>query len=221
MEGLSSRIGYVFREKSLLKQALTHRSFGAPNNERLEFLGDGILNCVIAHKLFEFFPGLSEGDLSRIRASLVNQKHLCELATALDLGSSLLLGEGEMKSGGHRRPSMLADAMEAVFGAVFLDGGFDAASSVIGRLYEKSIGEIDSNAQIKDPKTQLQEYLQGMKIALPRYNVVQTIGEAHRQRFEVECLVPGLEIRTTGEGESRRSAEQAAAFEAYRIASKS
>ena len=220
MMGLSPKLGYVFREKSLLQRALTHRSFGSPNNERLEFLGDGVLNCIIAKVLFETFPKLPEGDLSRIRANLVNQKHLSMLANELDLGRYLLLGEGEMKSGGGTRPSILADAMEAVFGAIFLDGGFDAAELVIAKLYEKSIMEAGT-ASNKDPKTQLQEYLQARRIALPLYQVVQTSGEAHRQRFEVECLVPGLEIRTTGLGENRRSAEQAAAMEAYRIALKS
>ncbi len=220
MEALCPRMGYAFRNNALLRQALTHRSHGSPNNERLEFLGDSILNCVIADALFKAFPKLPEGDLSRIRANLVNQQSLCELAIRLDLGSFLLLGEGEMKSSGNRRPSILADALEAVFGAIFLDGGFDAASSVIGKLYEKSMGEIDSGMPVKDPKTQLQEYLQGRRIALPRYQVVETSGEAHRQRFKVECCIAELDIRTTGEGESRRGAEQSAALDAYRSATR-
>ncbi len=211
-------MGYSFADSGLLKQALTHRSHGSPNNERLEFLGDSVLNCVVADRLFRAFPKLSEGELSRLRANLVNQQSLCELALKLDIGSCLLLGEGEIRSSGNRRPSILADAMEAVFGAIFLDGGFDSASKVIGSLYEKAIGEIDLNAQIKDPKTRLQEYLQGKKIALPRYHVMETSGEAHRQRFLVECSIPELEIRSKGEGVSRRSAEQSAALEAFRIA---
>lgn len=220
MEALCSRMGYAFRDKTLLRQALTHRSHGSPNNERLEFLGDSILNCVIAATLFRAFPKLPEGDLSRIRANLVNQQSLCELATRLDLGSCLLLGEGEVKSCGNRRPSILADALEAVFGAIFLDGGFDAASAVIDKLYQKSMGEIDSGSPVKDPKTQLQEYLQGRSIALPRYHVVETSGEAHRQRFKVECCIAELGIRTMGEGESRRGAEQSAALDAYRSATR-
>lgn len=220
MEGLSASLGYAFREESLLKRALTHRSHGSPNNERLEFLGDGVLNCVIANALYDAFPKLPEGDLSRIRANLVNQRHLCAIANEIGLGRYLLLGEGEAKSGGNSRPSILADALEAVFGAVFLDGGFESADQAIRRLYEKSLKEIDSDSA-KDPKTQLQEYLQARRIALPCYQVVQTSGEAHQQHFEVECLVPGLGIRTLGEGCSRRSAEQAAALEAYGIASKS
>ena len=218
MEGLASRIGHAFTDRGLLRQALTHRSYGSPNNERLEFLGDSVLNCVIADVLFRTFPKLSEGELSRLRANLVNQQSLCELALSLDLGSALLLGDGEIKSKGDKRPSILADAMEAVFGAIFVDSGFEAASAIIEGLYEKLIREIDVNAQIKDPKTMLQEYLQGRKIALPRYDVVQTLGDAHRQRFRVECSIPELSIRSRGEGESRRRAEQSAALEAYRIA---
>lgn len=220
MEGLCSKIGYTFREKTLLRQALTHRSFGTPNNERLEFLGDSVLNCVIADALFRVFPKLSEGDLSRIRANLVNQQRLCELGKNLDIGSCLLLGEGEVKSNGHRRPSILADAMEAVFGAIFLDGGFDEAARVVGKLYEKIILEIDPNLQIKDPKTQLQEYLQSRKIQLPRYDVVETSGEAHKQHFRVECHIPELNIRSLGEGENRRGAEQSAASAAYNLATR-
>lgn len=220
MEGLSSSLGYQFAGERLLEQALTHRSHGLPNNERFEFLGDGVLNFVIAKALFDAFPKLQEGDLSRIRANLVNQKHLCALANEIDLGRYLRLGEGEMKSGGSRRPSILADALEAVFGAVFLDGGFDSAERVIKKLFEKSLNEVNSDSG-KDPKTQLQEYLQARKMALPLYHIVQTSGEAHRQSFEVECHVPGLGIRTRGEGASRRSAEQTAAQAAYSIASKS
>lgn len=218
MEALCSKIGYVFADKALLRQALTHRSFGVPNNERLEFLGDSVLNCVIANALFRAFPKLSEGDLSRLRANLVNQQSLCELAKSLELGSTLLLGEGEVRSYGHRRPSILADAVEALFGAILLDGGFDAAARVVGKLYEKMIMEIDPNQQIKDPKTQLQEYLQSRRIPLPRYDVVETSGEAHRQHFRVECSITELGIRSQGEGDNRRGAEQSAASAAYSLA---
>lgn len=213
-----SRTGYVFRDRALLRQALTHRSHVGPNNERLEFLGDSVLNCAIAEALFTAFPRLAEGDLSRLRANLVNQQTLCELAVSLDIGSMLLLGDGELKSGGKNRPSILADAMEALIGAVFLDGGFEVASRMVGKLYEKQIREMDFGTSIKDPKTRLQEYLQGRKLSLPRYTVMETTGEAHRMHFRVECAIAELDIRSTGVGESRRSAEQDAALNAYRIA---
>lgn len=213
-------IGYRFREPALLRQALTHRSHGPCHNERLEFLGDGVLNCIVAALLFERFPRLSEGDLSRMRASLVNQQSLCDVARALDLGEALLLGEGELKSGGFRRPSILADALEAVIGAVFLDGGFDAARAVIVACFEAIIAGIDPHTQGKDPKTLLQEYLQGRRLPLPRYVVIGITGEAHDQRFEVECVIDGLDIRCRGEGTSRRGAEQGAARAAYGLATR-
>jgi ribonuclease-3 len=215
---LPVRLGYRFRDPRLLRQALTHRSYGAPHNERLEFLGDGVLNCVIAWLLFQRFPGLPEGHLSRLRANLVNQDSLSRLALSLDLGEQLLLGEGELKSGGFRRPSILADALEAVLGAVFLDGRFEAAAAVVERLYDPLLAELDPRAQGKDPKTLLQELLQARRLPLPRYNVVSVLGEAHEQHFHVECLIPELGIRTEGEGPSRRSAEQSAARAAYETA---
>jgi ribonuclease-3 len=214
-EALFSRLGHRFHDPQLRLQALTHRSYGAPHNERLEFLGDGVLNCAIASLLYERFPGLPEGHLSRLRANLVNQDSLSRLANALDLGSYLRLGEGELKSGGFRRPSILADALEACFGAVFLDGGYDVAAAVIRRLYEPVIAELDPRDLGKDPKTLLQEFLQGRRLPLPRYNVLAVRGEAHEQSFQVECVIPELDIRTEGEGPSRRSAEQLAARIAY------
>ena len=295
--------GYRFRNADLLRQALTHRSFGVPHNERLEFLGDGVLNCVVAATLFEHFPQLPEGDLSRLRASLVNQQTLFEiaqhaglggqlrlgegelksggaqrpsiLADALEaligaafldggfaaaqamvlhlferfpqlpegdlsrlraslvnqqtlfeiaqhggLGGQLLLGEGELKSGGAQRPSILADALEALIGAAFLDGGFAAAQAMVLHLFERQLREADPQTIGKDAKTLLQEFLQARRIALPQYTVVATAGEAHEQNFRVECAIPELNIRTHGEGSSRRSAEQVAARQAYDLGNK-
>jgi ribonuclease-3 len=212
---LLARLGYRFQDPRLLRQALTHRSHSAAHNERLEFLGDGVLNCVIASLLYHRFPGLPEGHLSRLRANLVNQDSLSRLALSLDLGEHLLLGEGELKSGGFRRPSILADALEAVLGAAFLDGRFEAAAAMVERLYEPLLAEVDPSTHGKDPKTLLQELLQARHLPLPRYNVVSVRGEAHEQHFHVECLIPELDIRTEGEGPSRRSAEQSAARAAY------
>ena len=199
---LIERLGHSFRAPELLRQALTHRSFGTPHNERLEFLGDGVLNCVVASLLFERFPRLSEGHLSRLRASLVNQDTLSRLAAELALGDHLQLGEGELKSGGFRRPSILADALEAEFGAVYLDAGFDAASALIGRIYRPLLDALDPKAMGKDPKTLLQEYLQGRRLPLPAYAVVSVSGEAHEQHFRVECVLADLDIRTEGTGPS-------------------
>jgi ribonuclease III len=213
---LCSRIGYEFMQPQLLQRALTHRSYSAANNERLEFLGDSVLNCTIARHLFDNYPDLPEGDLSRLRSNLVNQQTLCTLAQQLSLGELLLLGEGERKSAGHRRPSILADAMEALFGAVFLDGGFEAASQVVLGQYVPFIAQADVQTLGKDAKTLLQEYLQGRKLALPKYTVLATEGEAHAQRFRVECEIAQLKLTTRGDGSSRRSAEQAAAADAYR-----
>lgn len=215
------QLGYEFNDPALFRQALTHRSFGTPHNERLEFLGDSVLNCVVAHKLFQHYPRLPEGDLSRLRAHLVNQQSLFEIAQSIGLGGHMRLGEGELKSGGNRRPSILADALEAVFGAVFLDGGFAQAERVIGGLYAPLLSGLEGKDLGKDPKTRLQEYLQGRRLSLPRYSVVATRGEAHLQQFEVECAIPELNICSRGEGHSRRSAEQMAAQEAYRLATES
>lgn len=208
---IAATLGYPFHQPALLRQALTHRSHSTPNNERLEFLGDSILNFVIALRLYERFPKLSEGELSRLRANLVNQTSLFEVANQLRLGDAIALGEGELKSGGFRRPSILADALEAIFGAVFLDGGFAAAESLITRLFTDKLEALDPKAVAKDAKTKLQEWLQGRKIALPSYQVTTIRGEAHDQTFCVECSVPSMNVKATGEGASRRAAEQAAA----------
>lgn len=214
-ESLCSQIGHQFAQPQLLQKALTHRSHSTAHYERLEFLGDSVLNCAIAKYLYEHHPDLPEGDLSRLRSNLVNQQTLCTLAQGLNLGELLLLGEGERKSAGFRRPSILADAMEALFGAVFLDAGFAAAEQVVVRLYVPFIAQMDVQSLGKDAKTQLQEYLQARKLTLPKYTVVATQGEAHAQMFVVECEIAQLKITTRGEGSSRRIAEQAAAEAAY------
>lgn len=208
---LQNRLGHTFKEAALLQQALTHRSHSVVHNERLEFLGDSILNCVVASLLFDRYSKIDEGDLSRLRANLVKQQSLYEIAQRLDLSQFLRLGEGELKSGGFRRPSILADTLEALFGAIFLDSGFDAARDVIRALYIPILDTVDPKTLGKDAKTLLQEYLQSKKIALPQYNVVATHGAAHNQEFEIECLVPKLDIQVFGTGGSRRAGEQAAA----------
>jgi len=215
---LQNRLGYTFRDPGLLQQALTHRSHSSVHNERLEFLGDSILNCVVASILYERFTNLTEGDLSRLRANLVKQQALFEIAQKLDLSPFLRLGEGELKSGGFRRPSILADTLEAVLGATFLDGGFEAARAVIRAFYLPLLDSVDPGTLGKDAKTLLQEFLQSKKIALPTYNVVATHGAAHSQEFEIECLVPKLAIQVFGRGGSRRAGEQAAARLALEVA---
>src|SRR5689334_17659696 len=218
LEGFCHRVGHRFNDFELLRRALTHRSHGAIHNERLEFLGDGVLNCVVALELYGKFPQLSEGELSRLRASLVNQQSLASIAQQFAFGNVLQLGEGELKSGGSDRPSILADAVEAVIGAAFLDGGFEAARAVTRKLLGGLLETIDPATSGKDPKTMLQEYLQGRKLARPQYAVVATQGGAHEQLFQVECLIPELGIRSQGEGANRRSAEQEAARQAYTLA---
>lgn len=208
---LEAALGHCFGRPELLRQALTHRSFGSPHNERLEFLGDSVLNCVIAGALYRNFGDLKEGELSRLRASLVRQETLAGIARDLALGDFLRLGEGELKSGGAQRPSILADALEALFGAIQVDAGFDAARKVIEALYRPAIARIDPSTGDKDPKTALQELLQGRRLQLPRYALLATRGVAHAQEFEVECAIPELGVRTTGSGASRRIAEQQAA----------
>jgi len=208
---LSKRLAYSFVNANLLTQALTHRSYSAQNNERLEFLGDGALNFMIAHQLYQRFPAIAEGDLSRLRAQLVKESTLSEIAISLDLGDELNLGEGELKSAGWRRPSILADAVEAIIGAVYLDGGFAAAEALVAHLFAKKLDTIDPKVIDKDPKSLLQELLQGKKIAVPEYSVTHLDGEAHAQVFIVECWIEKLNIRTVGEGTSRRIAEQQAA----------
>jgi len=208
---LETRLDHRFGNAALLEQALTHRSHSARHNERLEFLGDSVLNFVVAAMLFERFPKLDEGDLSRLRANLVKQASLADIGQRLELSQYLRLGEGELKSGGFRRPSILADAVEAIFGAAFLDGGFDTARKVIVRQYQPVLASVDPKTLGKDAKTLLQEFLQGRKLALPLYTVVATHGAAHSQQFEVECAIPALEIKVVAPGASRRAAEQSAA----------
>lgn len=215
LERLQRAIGYRFSRPQLLREALTHRSFGAPHNERLEFLGDSVLNCVVAAELFARFDTLREGELSRLRAHLVRQESLHHAAEGISLGSLLQLGEGELKSGGASRPSILADAVEALVGAVYLDGGFAAAHQALRLLLAGPLAELGPASFGKDPKTQLQELLQSRRIPLPQYAVVSATGAAHDQLFEVECVVPELSVRTLGAGSNRRAAEQQAAERAY------
>jgi len=208
---LFARLDYHFQNGQLLTQALTHRSFGTQNNERLEFLGDGVLNFIIAHQLYMRFPALSEGDLSRLRAQLVKEATLSEIAISLELGQALNLGEGEKKSAGWRRPSILADAVEAIVGAAYLDGGFSAAEILVKQFFDERLNTINPKAIGKDAKSQLQEFLQSKRKSLPLYTVLETQGEAHVQQFVVSCEVDAYNIKTIGEGTSRRIAEQQAA----------
>ena len=213
---LASQLGHQFSDQKLLKTALTHRSFGSPNNERLEFLGDGILDCVIAAALYQRFADLPEGDLSRLRANLVRQDTLHQLALQLNIGKALRLGEGELKSGGAQRPSMLADALEALFGAIYLDAGFDAAATVVLKLYTPLLDGLQPGKVRKDAKTGLQEWLQGRKKPLPRYILIEASGAAHAQSFAVACELDDPQLRTLGHGSSRRIAEQNAAEQAMK-----
>jgi ribonuclease-3 len=218
-DDLAGRLGHAFRRPELLDQALTHRSHGASHNERLEFVGDAVLNCVVARVLYERFPGLPEGDLSRVRAALVNRDTLADVARRLGLSGAIRLGEGERKSGGAERPSILADALEALYGAVFLDGGFDSARAAIDRTFGAVLAEADPGELGKDAKTRLQEWLQGRRLPVPAYRIVAVLGEAHAQTFTAECAIAPLSIVTRGEGPSRRVAEQAAAEAAWRAVS--
>jgi len=211
---LARRLQYVFSDSALLTRAVTHRSKGAANYERLEFLGDSALNFIIAAELYERFPRLTEGELTRLRARFVKQETLARLARAVNMGECLALGGGEYKSGGHDRDSILADAMEAVFGAVFKDGGHEGVRRVILNLYQPLFAEIEPGAIDKDPKTQLQEFLQKRLAVTPVYHILAVSGEAHQQNFLVECVVPGLEVPVQGRGASRRAAEQDAAAQA-------
>jgi ribonuclease-3 len=208
---LQSRLQHVFAKPALLTQAVTHRSFSADHNERLEFLGDAVLNLAVADLLFERLSSLPEGDLSRIRANLVKQDTLHLLAVELGLPDVIRLGEGEARSGGQKRPSILADALEAVIGAVYLDAGFTAAQTLIHRLFKAVEINPTMEAIGKDPKTELQEWLQGRKMNLPLYKVVGTQGAAHKQTFDVECEIIELNFSERGIGGSRRAGEQAAA----------
>jgi ribonuclease III len=208
---LEAALGYTFRDPRLLRDALTHRSYGTPNNERLEFIGDGVLNCSIALALFNKFPDLPEGQLSRMRANLVSQPALHSLAQRLDISEHLRIGEGEEKSGGRERPSMLADAVEAIFGAILLDSGFEAAQTTINRLYAQRIASVNPREGGKDAKTRLQEHMQARHQPLPSYTVERVDGEAHAQVFTVRCSVTMPKESAVGQGASRRAAEQMAA----------
>lgn len=210
---LYKKLGYEFKKPAYLKQALTHCSAGVKNNERLEFLGDSILSFVIANALFEKFPEHSEGELSRLRAFLVKGEMLAKVAVEIELGDYLYLGQGELKSGGFRRASILTDALEAIFAAVFFDGGFEASKEVILHLYKTRLSDQELYDNLKDAKTQLQEYLQANKHNLPEYTLTDIEGEEHDQIFHVVCSVTGLNVSTKGQGENRRKAEQQAAKE--------
>ena len=203
--------GYVFARPELCYAALTHRSAGAQHNERLEFLGDSVLNCSVAKLLFEAHPDADEGALSRLRATLVSGETLAQVAQGLGLGEYLRLGPGELKSGGFRRASILADSLEAILGAMFLDSGFDSTAAVVGRLMASRLATLPAADLLKDPKTRLQEILQGRGLALPVYTLTAVAGDAHAQSFTVSCEVPVLGLAAVGEGASRRRAEQLSA----------
>jgi ribonuclease-3 len=213
---LEQRLGHRFGDAALLRQALTHRSFGAPHNERLEFLGDGVLGCIVAEALIARHPQASEGELSRQRASLVRRESLAEAASALGLAGHLRLGQGAREQGAEPRPSILADALEALIGAVFLDGGYDAARAAVMHVLGDGLEGAGEVAGEKDPKTRLQEVLQARRQGLPRYDVVATHGAAHQQTFDVECRIEGLGLSGRGSGSSRRAAEQQAAVDLLR-----
>jgi ribonuclease-3 len=208
---LERRLGHKFADPRLLEQALTHRSRGADNYERLEFLGDGVLGCAVADELYARFPQLSEGKLTRLRASLVREETLAQVGKELGVEALVRLGEGELAAGPEPRPSILADALEAVLGAVFLDGGYAAARKAVLAAFGPHIDRLDPDRPAKDAKTRLQELLQARHRGLPQYRVVSVQGEAHKQSFEVECSVKGIDIKATGAGTSRQRAEQQAA----------
>jgi ribonuclease-3 len=210
-------IHYTFNDPSLMIMALTHRSFSAQHNERLEFLGDSVLSFLIANELYKRFPRIDEGDLSRLRAQLVKESSLSTIAISMSLGDFIRLGEGELKSAGWRRPSILADTFESIIGAIYLDGGIEPAHTFVLRFFEKQLNEIDPKLIQKDPKTLLQELLQSKKSDLPIYTVVSIEGEAHSQTFTIECHIRKSNIKTQGVGNSRRIAEQEAASKAYQL----
>ena len=204
--------GYQFRQQDLLEQALTHRSYSrSNNNERLEFLGDSILNLIISNHIYLRFKDADEGDLSRIRASLVKEESLAQIAMDIGLGDHIRLGGGELKSGGFRRASILSDALEALIAAIYLDSDYAQIEATVLRLYQGQLQTVDENANLRDPKTQLQEYLQAKKMHLPRYQVEQTSGKSHNQVFTVSCNITDLELQSKGKGSSRKKAEQQAA----------
>ena len=208
---LYKTLHYRFSDVDLLRQALTHRSATGSNNERLEYLGDAILDFVISNALFKARPDATEGDLSRLRSSLVKDTTLAEIAVELGMGMHLILGGGERKTGGHRRESILADALEAIFGAIFLDNGYEAARGVIEHVYATRLEHLPDAEELRDPKTRLQEWLQARQMTLPSYDLQSVTGEEHRQNFEVSCAVSGVTTVTTGSSTTRRKAEQKAA----------
>ena len=211
LNALQQRLGLRFAQPELLSRAVTHRSFGADHNERLEFLGDAVLSLAVSALLFERFGASDEGDLTRVRAHLVREDTLHRVAVSLGLPEVLRLSEGEARGGGAQRPSILADALEAIIGATFLDGGFDPARALVQRLFGEVIANTDIDSWTKDAKTELQEWLQARRLPVPTYRILNTRGQAHAQTFEVECAVPALSLAETGEGRSRRMAEQEAA----------
>ena len=214
---LSRIIHYTFNDPSFMIMALTHRSFSSQHNERLEFLGDSVLSFLIANELYKRFPRIDEGDLSRLRAQLVKESSLSTIATSIGLGDFIRLGEGELKSAGWRRPSILADTFESIIGAIYLDGGIEPTHEFVLRFFETQLNEIDPKLIQKDPKTLLQELLQSKKSDLPIYTVVSIEGEAHSQTFTIECQIKKSNIKTQGVGNSRRIAEQEAALRAYQL----
>lgn len=211
LDTLQSRLGHRFADARLLSRALTHRSFGADHNERLEFLGDAVLNLAVSTLLYERFQGSDEGDLTRVRAHLVREESLHRVALQLGLPEVLRLSEGEARGGGAQRPSILADAMEALIGATYLDGGFEPALELVRQLFGELIASTEAESWRKDAKTELQEWLQARRLPVPSYRIRATRGQAHAQTFEVECEVPTLNLTHAGEGRSRRLAEQEAA----------
>ncbi len=211
LDHLQRTLGHRFKQPRLLQRALTHRSFGADHNERLEFLGDAVLSLAVSTLLFERFSGSDEGDLTRVRAHLVREDSLHRVALSLGLPEVVRLSEGESRGGGAQRPSILADAVEALIGAVFVDGGFEPAHSLVRRLFGELIASTDVESWSKDAKTELQEWLQARRLPVPAYRITGTRGQAHAQTFDVECAVPDLRLIERGEGRSRRIAEQEAA----------
>ena len=217
-ERFQETIAYRFKRAKLLQQALTHRSYSRNlNNERLEFLGDSVLNLVISRHIYQGLPDANEGELSRLRASLVNEEALAQVARDINLGEYINLGDGELKSGGFRRASILSDTMEAIFGAIYLDSGFSQAQQTILFLYDEYLRTLPDTESLKDPKTRLQEYLQAQQIDLPEYDVVNTVGKSHDQIFTVTCIIDALKLQSTGKGSSRKKAEQSAADSALQL----
>ncbi len=210
-EKLSRILGYEFQDRGLLEIALTHRSASSDNNERLEFLGDAVLGSVIAEQLYRRFPNAAEGELSRLRATLVRKETLAEVARSLDLGGFLRLGSGEMKSGGSRRDSILADALESIIAAIYLDRGIEPCHGFILKIYDERMMNLSKEEVLKDPKTRLQEYMQANRMELPNYEIVEIFGKDHAQIFSVQCQAPSMGRTSTGKGSSRRRAEQSAA----------